>query len=90
MKLMERYGQPIEGYEGTCSIRVEEGKSRLDVQGYFEVAQFSSGRISVRFIPTHPFSGTKVEPGADANCTLTFSGDAFGGWNLDPSGQVLF
>ncbi len=90
MKLMERYGQPIEGYEGTCSIRLEEGENRLDTRGYFEAAHFPSGRISVRFIPTHLFNGTKVESSADANCTLTFSGDAVGGWHLNPGGQILF
>ena len=90
MKTVEKYGPPIIGYEGACSVTVDEGQNRVESKGYFEALQFSSGRIVTRVIPTDRPRGLKFGGRPDSNCELSFTGADTGGWNLKTKGQTFF
>ena len=54
MKLMERYGNRIFEYEGICRGALEIDEDTLPFTGYYEAAQYSSGRFEVGVIVTDP------------------------------------
>ena len=91
MKLMERYGNRIFEYEGTCRGELEIDEDTLPFTGYYEAAQYSSGRFEVGVIVTNrPESGTNSYPNVPTSSKLTFEGRSTEGWSIKPCGRVLF
>ena len=69
---------------------VEESETRLAVTGYFETAQFASGRLAVGVIPNRqPQPSTlKLRLGSDA--ALSFTGEDLNQWNVKATGETFF
>ena len=92
MKLMERYGNRIFEYEGICRGALEIDEDTLPFKGYYEAAQYSSGRFEVGVIVTDPPpSNTDTFPFPPREPSkLTFEGTSTEGWSIKPSGCVFF
>ena len=56
MKLMERFGTPILSYEGACQGAFMEENYRLGYSGYFEAAQYASGRVVIAIMTNWPLT----------------------------------
>ena len=92
MKLMERYGNRIFEYEGICRGALEIDEDTLPFTGYYEAAQYSSGRFEVGVIITdRPPSNANTFPIVlNKPSKLTFEGKSTEGWSIRPGGRVTF
>lgn len=82
MKLLERYGSPILSYEGSCQVVFSENDYRIDYSGYFEAAQYTSGRLVIGIVPTIPPQISSVENQDSHDPKLTFAGMSTDGWEI--------
>ena len=89
MKLMERYGKQVCGYEGGCRGELEVDGELFPFTGHFEAAQFSSGRFEVGVAVTRQRKSRRIPLGPYSS-NLTFEGRSVGGWNIRPGGRVFF
>ena len=89
MKLMERYGKQVYGYEGGCRGELEVDGELFPFTGYYEAAQYSSGRFEVGVVVTSQNTSRRIPLGPYSS-NLTFEGRSVGGWNIRPGGRVFF
>ena len=89
MKLMERYGEQVYGYEGACRGELEVDGDLLPFFGYYEAVQYSSGRFEVGVMVTGPNKSGSIPIGPNTS-SLTFEGTSAEGWNIKPGGRVYF
>lgn len=87
---MKQFGSPIVGYEGVAVVSLEEGDKRTENKGYYEAAQFPSGRLVVTFMPTDWSRPTEVSLTADPDGNLSLNGNDVDGWTVKSAGQAIF
>ena len=58
MKSMEQFGNQLVSYEGVADVYVEGNTGKRDFGGYFEAAQFPSGRVTINVVSTNSGRGT--------------------------------
>ena len=90
MKSMDQFGKALVDYAGVARFRLEQNESRLEGRGYFEAAQFPSGRISISVVPTDTLRPSHVSLRVDPDGELSFEGQDLHGWSLKPGGQMFF
>lgn len=90
MKLMERFGTPILSYEGSCQGAFRENDYRLDYSGYFEAAQYPSGRVAIGVMTTGSLEQSTVDSPPISNPELTFAGTSSDGWAIHCTKQTMF
>ena len=95
MKAMNRFGNALHSYEGVARIKVEEGGSNeggdyREIKGYFEAAQFLSGRVHISMVETNSRTVGKVSLSSDRNSELTFEGHDFNGWEIKTIGEQSY
>ena len=90
MKSMEQFGKPLVAYEGAATIRLLHQEGELTIEGYFEAAQFLSGRVAVAVLPINTSRPQRFTLGGDQEGEITFSGHDSEGWNLNPRGETFF
>ena len=90
MRSMRRFGIPLVGYEGVALVTVEERDTKTERSGYFEAAQFSSGRTAISFVPTELPRPTRISLRADAEAEISFHGTDADGWAITLSGQTVY
>ena len=90
MKSMERFGEALVSYEGVASVGVPHPEGVLEIQGYFEAAQFSSGRLVVSVVPTNVPKPERVTLTPDRDEGISFDGHDLDGWVLKPRGETSF
>ena len=90
MKSIDQFGNHLVSYEGTADLTIETSSANLDINGYFEAAQFPSGRLIVNVVstkmpkPTGPMSFTDTEE------KLSFLGESLDGWTITCEGENNF
>ena len=90
MKLIELHGTPLASFSGVGEVRFTDNNVLTETKGYFEAAQFPSGRLVVAFVPTdliRPSDTGAVDPSENG---LSFSGDDFRGWFIESEKEVLY
>ena len=91
MKSMERFGSPLFSYEGVGSVEVGiPGDTPMKIQGYFEAAQFSSGRLAVSIVPIKGQPPATLSLRTDPSMEISFHGRDVEGWVLQPKGETFF
>ena len=60
MKSMEQFGKPLVSYEGAATIGLLHQGGELTIEGYFEAAQFLSGRVAVSVVPINTSRPQKI------------------------------
>ena len=90
MKSMEQFGQPLVSYEGAATIGLLHQGGELTIEGYFEAAQFLSGRVAVSVVPINTSRPQKFTLGGDQEGGIAFSGRDSEGWSLNPRGETFF
>ena len=74
MKSMEQFGNQLVSYEGVADVYVEQNTGKVDFPGYFEAAQFPSGRVTINVVSTNPGRGTGKLSSNDSSIELSFQG----------------
>ena len=90
MKSMEQFGKPLVSYEGAATIGLLHQGGELTIEGYFEAAQFLSGRVAVSVVPINTSRPQKFTLGGDQEGGIAFSGRDSEGWSLNPRGETFF
>ena len=91
MKSMERFGNPLFSYEGVGSAEVGvPGDAPMKIEGYFEAAQFSSGRLAVSVVPIRGQPPTTLSLRTDPSMGISFHGRDVDGWVLQSKGETFF
>ena len=90
MKLLERYGPPFLSYEGSCRGIFKEENFNLDYSGYFQAAQYSSGRIAIGVMSTDRLKPHRIAEQTEPVPELTFSGSSTDGWELEITDTPMF
>ena len=91
MKSMERFGNPLFSYEGVGSAEVGvPGDPPMKVEGYFEAAQFATGRLAVSVVPIKGQPPTTLSLRTDPSMEISFRGMDVDGWVLQPKGETFF
>ena len=90
MKSMNQFGRALHSYEGLARIKLEGGGNSIESKGYFEAAQFLSGRVHISMVPTNITGADKVKLRPDRNSAVTFEGRDLNGWDVKISGQAFY
>ena len=90
MKSLERYGSPILSYEGSCQGVFSENDYRMEYSGYFEAAQYTSGRLVIGIVPTSLLPKSGVENQSNSDPKLTFAGTSTDGWEIKTIEETIF
>ena len=91
MKSMECFGNPLFSYEGVGSVEVGiPGDAPMKIGGYFEAAQFSSGRLAVSVVPIRGQPPATLSLRTDPSMGISFHGRDVDGWVLQPKGETFF
>ena len=90
MKSMEQFGKQLVSYEGVADVNFGTNAGEIDCSGYFEAAQFPSGRLTVNIVSTNPPRPTGNTSSDDPSLQLSFHGDSLDGWTIACSGQNYF
>ena len=90
MKSMDQYGKPLVSYEGAATIGLSHQEGELAIEGYFEAAQFLSGRLTVSVLPINTSRPQRFTLSKDQEGEITFSGRDSEGWSLNPRGKTFF
>ena len=90
VKSMKQFGNPIVCYEGVAVVVFEGGDKKTESRGYYEAAQFPSGRIVISVMPTDVARPTEVSLLADPDSTISLHGSDVDGWTIKTSGQSIF
>ena len=90
MKSMKPFGTPLVSYEGVAEFTVEENDTEIANKGYFEAAQFHSGRMAISMVPTDLPKPTEISLNASADDNISFKGIDVDGWAITLSGQTSF
>ena len=77
-------------YEGMCKGIFQEEDYNLDYSGYFEAAQYSSGRIAIGVMSTDRFRPYKAAGQPKYVPELTFAGSSTDGWELAITDTPMF
>ena len=87
---MKSFGTPLVGYEGVAEFTVEESDTKIANRGYFEAAQFHSGRMTISMMPTDLPKPTKITLDASVDDNISFKGIDVDGWTITLSGEKSF
>ena len=90
MKSMEQFGNQLVSYEGVADVYVEGNTGKRDFGGYFEAAQFPSGRVTINVVSTNSGRGTGKFSSNDSSIELSFQGESVNGWTIACQGQNDF
>ncbi len=90
MRVVERHGSSVLDYRGVCNISVSDSNTRVHANGYFEVAQFESGRLVVGVVPTKIPKPTRIEIRNRRDTELSFTGETLDNWILRTTGDTFF
>ena len=90
MKLIELHGTPLAGFSGVGEVRFTDNNVLTEARGYFEAAQFPSGRLVVAFVPTDPFRPSDTGAVDPLENGLSFNGDDLRGWFIESEKEVLY
>ena len=93
MKSMEQFGQQLVSYEGVADVDIGTDTGKIDFSGYFEAAQFPSGRLTVNIVSTNPhrLTGDTGDTSLDdSRLQLSFQGDSLDGWTIECGGRNYF
>ena len=90
MKSMEQFGNQLVSYEGVADVNIGTDAGKIDFSGYFEAAQFPSGRLTVNIVSTNPPRPTGDTSSADSRLQLSFQGDSLDGWTIECGGRKYF
>ena len=90
MKSMEQFGNQLVSYEGVADVNIEANAGKRDFGGYFEAAQFPSGRVTINVVSTNSTLGTGKLSSNDSSIELSFQGESVNGWTIACSGQNYF
>ena len=90
MKSMEGLGIPLFRYEGIADAVYEEDGGKIEACGYFEIRQFSSGRIAITIVPATIDSPPNTTLDSELNATLSLHGRDLEGWELRPKKEMFF
>ena len=90
MKSLEGLGIPLFRYEGIADAVFEQDGGKIEACGYFEMRQFSSGRIAITIVPATIDSPPNTTLDSELNATLSFCGRDLEGWELRPKTEMFF
>ena len=90
MKSLEELGRPLFRYEGIADAVFEQDGGKIEARGYFEMRQFSSGRIAITIVPAAIDYPPKTDLRSERHATLSFYGRDLEGWELHPKGDLSF
>ena len=90
MKAMEQFGNQLVSYEGLADVTIKTDVGQRDFSGYFEAAQFPSGRLTVNVISTNPARGTGKTDINDSSIQPSFQGESLDGWTIECGGENYF
>ena len=90
MKSIEQFGKPLVDYQGVAHADYVEHDSKISSRGYFQAAQFPSGRLAITYVPTDLPRPTKLPIPAGPGGEVSFEGADMNGWQVTHSGQTFF
>ena len=90
MKSMEQCGNQLVSYEGVADVYMEANAGKSGFRGYFEAAQFPSGRVTINVVSTNPTLRTGRLSSNDPSIELSFQGESVNGWTIACSGHNDF
>ena len=90
MNSVEHHGGRLASYSGTGNVRFTDNGVLMESTGHFEVSQFSSGQVTVNFVPMEPISPTRPEDGGGLYDGIRFSGKSLDGWSIETVDEVLY
>ncbi len=90
MKSMEQHGIPLASYSGVGNVRFVDNETITHAKGYFEAAQFPSGRLMVSFVSTEPLRPSPSVGEERLEDGLFFSGDDVDGRSIESEEGVFF
>ncbi len=77
-------------YEGVADVGLATNSKKVDFSGYFEAAQFPSGRLIVNVVPTNRPSPSSNLSSGDRTDQLSFEGNTLDYWAIACSGPKNF
>ena len=69
---------------------MEANAGKSGFRGYFEAAQFPSGRVTINVVSTNPTLRTGRLSSNDPSIELSFQGESVNGWTIACSGHNDF
>ncbi len=90
MKSIEQFGKPMIDYEGVAEAEFKDNNTALSFKGYFQAAQFDSGRLAISLVPTDVQRPRRMTIGGDTNPQLSFQGQDLNGWELETIEPLFF
>ena len=90
MKSMMQFGEALVRYEGVAHFSLQECDTEFDLSGYFQAAQFASGRLAISAMPTDRPKPSKVAFQHSAEAELSFHARTVDGWTITLGGQKIF
>lgn len=90
INVTDTHGRPIVHYRGTCDVTYTEDETTFNAHGYFEAAQFASGRIAIGVIPTDQATPTRINLATETNAAVSFTGRALTSWTIKATGETFF
>ena len=90
VKSVEQFGKPLVSYDGAATIEVLHQEGELAIEGYFEAAQYLSGRLAVSVLPINTSRPQGFTLGRNQEREIAFSGHDSEGWTLNFKGETLF
>ena len=90
MKSMQHHGTPLASFSGVGSVKFTDRDKTTDSKGYFEAAQFSSGRLVVSFVPVDQIGSSSTGSGDSFDDGISFTGVDVTGWHIEADKEVLY
>ena len=88
--MMNSSGNTLVTYRGTASVEVGTPEDAIKVKGYFEAAQFYSGRLGISVVPTDFSMNKRVSLTTGPAIGVSFDGLDLNGWTLKSRGETHF
>ena len=88
--VMKSFGTNLVSYRGTASVEVGTHEDAINVRGYFEAAQFHSGRIAISVVPTGFSKNKEATLTTGPTLEVSFDGLDLEGWAVKTRGETLF
>ena len=88
--VMKSFGTNLVSYRGTASVEVGTHDDVLKFRGYFEAAQFHSGRVAISVVPTDFSKNKEATLTTGPTLQVSFDGLDLEGWAVKTRGETLF
>ena len=77
-------------YRGTASVEVGTHEDAIKFRGYFEAAQFPSGRVAISVVPTGFSKNNRASLATGPTLEVSFDGLDLEGWAVKTRGETFF